>query len=80
MVMPANAEEASEVIKIIAKNECPFGIRGGGHGADAYSNGIDEGVTIDLGKPTDCHHTPLISRALVVVCTSTYSPADLANP
>ncbi|KAK7932015.1 nicotine oxidase [Apiospora marii] len=49
MVMPANTEEASEVIKILAKNECPFGIRGGGHGADAYSNGIDEGVTIDFG-------------------------------
>ncbi|KAK8044186.1 hypothetical protein PG993_004210 [Apiospora rasikravindrae] len=49
MVMPSTAEEASEVVMVLAKNECPFGIRGGGHGADAYSNGIDKGVTIDFG-------------------------------
>ncbi|KAK8085697.1 hypothetical protein PG997_006968 [Apiospora hydei] len=49
MVMPSTAEEASEVIMVLSKNECPFGIRGGSHGADAYSNGIDKGVTIDFG-------------------------------
>ncbi|KAK8069942.1 hypothetical protein PG994_006558 [Apiospora phragmitis] len=49
MVMPATAQEASEVIKVLVQNQCPFGIRAGGHGADAYSNAIDKGVTIDLG-------------------------------
>ncbi|KAK8879167.1 FAD binding domain-containing protein [Apiospora arundinis] len=49
MVMPASAGEASQVIKVLTKNECPFGIKGGGHGADPYSNGIDNGVTIDFG-------------------------------
>lgn len=53
MVMPATADEASLVIRVLTKNECPFGIRGGGHGADAYSNGIDAGVTIDFGNVTN---------------------------
>lgn len=37
------------IMKIINRNECPFGMRSGGHGAFEGSNSIKDGVTIDLG-------------------------------
>lgn len=37
------------MVKTLAANDCPFGIRGGGHGFFALSNSVADGVTIDLG-------------------------------
>lgn len=37
-------------MKVITKNQCKFGIRGGGHGNFKLSNSVEEGVTIDFGK------------------------------
>lgn len=49
MVMPATAEDASSVIKVVTRHQCPFGIKGGGHGTFAGSNGVEKGVTVDFG-------------------------------
>ncbi|KAI1858874.1 uncharacterized protein JN550_012333 [Neoarthrinium moseri] len=49
MVLPRTAEDVSVIITTIVDNECPFGIRGGGHGAHALSNSLQEGITIDMG-------------------------------
>ncbi|KAG7112797.1 Bifunctional solanapyrone synthase like protein [Verticillium longisporum] len=50
MVQPSTAEEVSVAIKTIVAGDCPFGIRGGGHGAHALSNGVEHGITIDFGQ------------------------------
>ncbi|KAF5657789.1 hypothetical protein FHETE_10215 [Fusarium heterosporum] len=49
MVLPETPEHVSKVIKIITKNQCKFGVRGGGHGNFALSNSVEEGITIDFG-------------------------------
>lgn len=49
MVQPSTAEEVSVAIRTIVAGDCPFGIRGGGHGAHALSNGVEHGITIDFG-------------------------------
>lgn len=49
MVLPVAADNVSVIIQTIAENSCPFGIRGGGHGSFAFSNGVDQGVTIYFG-------------------------------
>jgi FAD/FMN-containing dehydrogenase len=50
MVLPTTAEDVSKIMKVITKNQCKFGIRGGGHGNFALSNSVDEGITVDFGK------------------------------
>ncbi|PGH26908.1 hypothetical protein AJ80_01491 [Polytolypa hystricis UAMH7299] len=52
MVLPSTAEDASEVIKVITANECPFGIRAGGHSVFPLSSSVEDGITIDF----DCLH------------------------
>lgn len=49
MVLPHSKDELSTVVTTITENQCPFGIRGGGHGTHALSNSLEEGVTIDMG-------------------------------
>ncbi|KAF5620757.1 nicotine oxidase [Fusarium tjaetaba] len=49
MVLPKTPEDVSKVMKVIAKNQCKFGIRGGGHGNFKLSNSVEEGITIDFG-------------------------------
>lgn len=49
MVVPETPEQVSLVITTISQNQCPFGIRGGGHGTHALSNSLEEGITIDMG-------------------------------
>ncbi|KAI2603715.1 FAD binding domain-containing protein [Hypoxylon sp. NC1633] len=48
-VLPYDTNDTSIVIKTLVANQCPFGIRGGGHAHFADSNSIHEGVTIDFG-------------------------------
>lgn len=50
MVLPESPDDVSVVITTIVDNDCPFGIRGGGHGTHALSNSLEDGVTIDMGK------------------------------
>lgn len=49
MVLPRSAKELSTAIRTISEGQCPFGIRGGGHGTHALSNSLEEGITIDMG-------------------------------
>ncbi|EEY18179.1 FAD binding domain-containing protein [Verticillium alfalfae VaMs.102] len=53
MVQPSTAEDVSVAIKTIVAGDCPFGIRGGGHGAHALSNGVEHGITIDFDERHD---------------------------
>ncbi|RKL09813.1 hypothetical protein BFJ68_g8951 [Fusarium oxysporum] len=49
MVLPKTPDDVSKVMKVITKNQCKFGIRGGGHGNFKLSNSVEEGITIDFG-------------------------------
>ncbi|KAI1743714.1 hypothetical protein F4680DRAFT_471220 [Xylaria scruposa] len=49
MALPLTAKETSKVVQVIVENQCPFGIRSGGHAVFAGSSSIHKGVTIDLG-------------------------------
>lgn len=49
VAQPQTAKDVSRIVKTLASNHCPFGIRGGGHGFFALSNSVADGVTIDLG-------------------------------
>lgn len=59
VAQPQTAKDVSRIVKTLASNDCPFGIRGGGHGFFALSNSVAEGVTIDLGckltRENFCH-------------------------
>ncbi|KAK5996633.1 FAD-dependent monooxygenase sdcF [Cladobotryum mycophilum] len=50
MVQPLTAQDVSITIKTLVANDCPFGIRGGGHGSFPLSNSVKDGVTIDFGN------------------------------
>lgn len=49
-VEPSSAEEISEILKILVKDQCHFAIRGGGHSRIAGSSNAEGGVTIDLAR------------------------------
>lgn len=49
IVLPTSTEETAAAISVIHSNECPFGIRSGGHAMFANSNNVQDGVTIDFG-------------------------------
>lgn len=53
MVMPEKTEDVSRIAKILFHNQCPFGIRSGGHSTFKKSNAIDEGITVDFSMPLD---------------------------
>ncbi|KAM0331305.1 hypothetical protein ACHAQA_002975 [Verticillium albo-atrum] len=48
MVLPTCTADVAAIVKILTKNQCPFGMRSGAHSAWAGSNGIKDGVTIDF--------------------------------
>ena len=48
MVMPNSTEDVSKIVKVLAANECPFGIRSGAHSAYQGANSVEDGVTIDF--------------------------------
>ncbi|KAM0278919.1 hypothetical protein ACHAQH_004886 [Verticillium albo-atrum] len=50
MVQPSTSADVPVTIKTLVAGDCPFGIRGGGHGAHALSNGVEHGTTIDFGN------------------------------
>jgi hypothetical protein len=48
IVLPESTTDTVELVKIISRNQCPFGIRSGGHAVYANSNSIEDGVTVDF--------------------------------
>ena len=68
-VMPSTAEDVSLIIKTLVEYQCPFGIRGGGHGIFSEANSVEEGVTIDFGR-----------KWTLLCCANTASSRVLANP
>ncbi|KAJ4027861.1 hypothetical protein NW752_000107 [Fusarium irregulare] len=48
MVMPNSTEDVSKIVKVLAANGCPFGIRSGAHSAYKGANSVEDGVTIDF--------------------------------
>ncbi|KFX89937.1 hypothetical protein V490_06754 [Pseudogymnoascus sp. VKM F-3557] len=58
IVMPQSTKDVQATVKIFTKNQCPFGIKAGGHSAFKGSNGIAEGVTVDLGNLNSTSYNP----------------------
>ncbi|KAK9423113.1 putative FAD binding domain-containing protein [Seiridium unicorne] len=48
-VLPEDTNDTSIVIQTLVANQCPFGIKSGGHAHFAGGNSIHDGVTIDFG-------------------------------
>ncbi|KAK7986876.1 hypothetical protein PG988_001864 [Apiospora saccharicola] len=57
-VLPQSADDTAIVVKTLVRNECPFGIKGGGHGDFPAANSIQEGVTIDFGRMNQVTYDP----------------------
>ncbi|KAH6974024.1 FAD binding domain-containing protein [Ilyonectria destructans] len=49
MVLPESASDVSSIVKVLTKNDCPFGMRSGAHSAWVGANSIADGVTVDFG-------------------------------
>lgn len=58
MVMPESTKDVQATVKILTKNQCPFGIKAGAHSAWKGSNGIAEGITVDLGHMNSTSFNP----------------------
>lgn len=58
MVMPESTQDVQATVKILTKNQCPFGIKAGAHSAFKGSNGIAEGVTVDFGHMNSTSYNP----------------------
>lgn len=49
IVRPSTSQDVSTAVSILAQTNCTkFAIKGGGHNANAGSNNIEDGVTIDM--------------------------------
>lgn len=59
MVLPLTADQVSATVKVLSENQCPFGIRSGGHSQFHGSSSVNDGVTIDLGKTQHAHLSTL---------------------
>jgi FAD/FMN-containing dehydrogenase len=58
MVVPESTVDVQATVKILTKEQCPFGIKAGGHSAWKGSNGIADGVTVDLGYMNSTSYNP----------------------
>lgn len=72
MALPLTAEDVSSVVKTLKENQCPFGIRSGGHSQFAGSSSVDEGVTIDLGTFRAHYMTPIYNDHRILMITTGY--------
>jgi hypothetical protein len=50
LVMPDSTSDVSKFMDVIKQENCPFGIRSGGHAVYALGNSVEDGITIDLGN------------------------------
>lgn len=48
MVLPASTADVQSVARTLGAQQCPFGIRAGGHSTWTGSSGVRDGVTVDL--------------------------------
>ncbi|CAH0045751.1 unnamed protein product [Clonostachys solani] len=48
MLLPSTAEDVSLIVKDLVANNCPFGVRSGGHSSHPLSNSVEKGITIDF--------------------------------
>ena len=51
--MPESPNDVSRAVKIFAKNNCPFAIRGSGHSAIRGAANIDDGILISMKRIND---------------------------
>ena len=58
MVMPESTKDVQTTVKILTKNQCPFGIKAGAHSAWKGSNGIADGITVDFGHMNSTSFNP----------------------
>ncbi|KFY08813.1 hypothetical protein V492_05891 [Pseudogymnoascus sp. VKM F-4246] len=58
MVLPQSTGDVQATVKILTKNQCPFGIKAGAHSAFKGSSGIAEGVTVDFGHLNSTTYNP----------------------
>ena len=58
MVLPESTADVQATVKIMTKDQCPFGIKAGGHSAWKGSNGIANGVTVDFGYMNTTSYNP----------------------
>ncbi|RFU35316.1 hypothetical protein B7463_g1023, partial [Scytalidium lignicola] len=58
MVLPVSTVDVQATVKILTKEQCPFGIRAGGHSAWKGSNGIADGVTVDFSYMNTTSYNP----------------------
>ncbi|KFY45267.1 hypothetical protein V494_01022 [Pseudogymnoascus sp. VKM F-4513 (FW-928)] len=58
MVLPQSTGDVQATVKILTKNQCPFGIKAGAHSAFKGSSGIAEGVTVDFGHLNSTSYNP----------------------
>jgi hypothetical protein len=65
IVLPGTTADVSEVMSIVNKASCPFGIRSGGHAVYANANSVSEGLTIDLGYLNATTYQPGSSHASI---------------
>ncbi|OAA74567.1 FAD binding domain-containing protein [Akanthomyces lecanii RCEF 1005] len=59
------SEDVSVVIKTLAKHQCHFGIRGGGHGQFPLASSVESGVTINFGNMNSTTWNPETKLASV---------------
>ena len=50
VVQPESTDQVSQVINVLNQQECPFAIKSGGHGFQAGTSNIHNGLVIDLSK------------------------------
>jgi FAD/FMN-containing dehydrogenase len=58
MVLPESTADVQATVKILTKDQCPFGIKAGGHSAWKGSNSIANGVTVDFGYMNTTSYNP----------------------
>ncbi|OBT68146.1 hypothetical protein VE03_01616 [Pseudogymnoascus sp. 23342-1-I1] len=58
MALPESTRDVQAIVKILTKNQCPFGIKAGGHSAFKGSNGIAKGVTVDFSHLNSTSYNP----------------------
>ncbi|KAJ2900398.1 FAD binding domain-containing protein [Zalerion maritima] len=50
IALPFTSSDVSAIVSTLAANNCPFGVRGGGHGSFDGSNSVADGVTVDFSS------------------------------
>jgi hypothetical protein len=78
MVLPSTSEDVSLIVKALVANDCPFGVRSGGHSSHPLSNSVEKGITVDFGML----YTPktVSNRTFLTAFISGHMNATTWNP